>query len=173
YAGKFYALKQLALLICSFQQLKGEQYRLLLVGNGEQEQELKVLARGDERILFEPFRNQSDMPWLYRMGDVFVLPSKRETWGLGVNEAMACSRTAIVSDVCGCAPELMVEGETGYTFRSGDAVDLLQVMERFRDRSEAMEMGRKALAHIQDFSLERLAEVIEGEVESLRLKVEG
>ncbi len=170
YAGKFYALKQVALLIHAFQQLRGEQYRLLLVGNGEQEQELKTLAQGDERILFAPFRNQSEMPCLYRMGDVFVLPSKSETWGLGVNEAMACSRPAIVSDACGCAPELVVEGETGFTFRSGDETDLLRVLRLFTDKDRCSKMGKDAFAHIQEFSLERVAEVIENAVNGESVK---
>ncbi|HLO37437.1 MAG TPA: glycosyltransferase family 4 protein, partial [Lacibacter sp.] len=126
YAGKFYELKQLELLISSFQQLKGNEYRLLLVGNGEQEQDLKALAKEDNRILFQPFRNQSEMPLVYRIGDVFVLPSKSETWGLAVNEAMACSRPVIISDACGCAPELIVQGETGFVFNGNDAVQLLK-----------------------------------------------
>lgn len=161
YAGKFYPTKQLDLLIQSFCALPGEQYRLLLVGNGEQEEELKMLAKGDERILFQAFRNQSEMPWVYRMGDVFVLPSKSETWGLGVNEAMACMRPAIVSNACGCAPELIAEGKTGFVFRSGDEADLLQALAKFPDRTICEEMGQKAFAHIQQFSLERVAEVIE------------
>ncbi len=164
YAGKFYAIKQLAMLIHSFQQLKGNQYKLLLVGNGEQEQELKKMAQSDERILFEPFRNQSEMPCLYRMGDVFVLPSKSETWGLGVNEAMACGRAAVVSDACGCAPELIVEGGTGFTFQSGNSDDLLQVLGTFTDKNICDKMGQNALAHIQHFSLERVAEVFENAV---------
>ncbi|HLP36081.1 glycosyltransferase family 4 protein [Lacibacter sp.] len=171
YAGKFYEVKQLELLIEVFQQLKGDQYRLLLVGNGEQEEQLRASAATDDRILFQPFRNQSEMPLVYRLGDVFVLPSKRETWGLGVNEAMACSRPAIVSDACGCAPELIVERETGFVFRSGDEADLLTQMQQFTDKTVSKKMGEKAFEHIQQFSLERVAEVIEeavGEVEDRR-----
>jgi glycosyltransferase involved in cell wall biosynthesis len=114
--------------------------------------------------LFQAFRNQSEMPTLYRVGDVFVLPSKSETWGLGVNEAMACSRPAIVSDACGCAPELIVEGETGFVFRSGDEVDLLKQMRQFTDKTVSKKMGEKAFEHIRQFRLERVAEVIEEEV---------
>lgn len=164
YAGKFYEVKQLELLIEMFQQLKGDQYRLLLVGNGEQEKQLRASAATDDRILFQPFRNQREMPLVYRLGDVFVLPSKRETWGLGVNEAMACSRPAIVSDACGCAPELIVERETGLVFRSGDEADLLTQMQQFTDKTVSKKMGEKAFEHIQQFSLQRVAEVIEEEV---------
>jgi glycosyltransferase involved in cell wall biosynthesis len=164
YAGKFYAVKMLDLLIRSFQQLKGDHYRLLLVGNGEEENLLRGLAKEDKRIIFQPFRNQSDMPWLYRMGDVFVLPSQSETWGLGVNEAMACARAAIVSDACGCAPELIIEGETGRVFRSKDGKDLLEQLKKFTIKAECEEMGKRAVEHIQQFSLEKVAQAIEESV---------
>ncbi len=162
YAGKFYALKQLDLLIAAFQQLQGIHYRLLLTGNGEQEETLRQMAKKDDRILFQPFRNQSEMPWVYRMGDVFVLPSNSETWGLSVNEAMACGRAAIVSDRCGCAPDLIQDGINGFVFRSGDELSLLHSLEAFATKQTAVEMGKKAQEIIKAFSLEVVAEAIEG-----------
>lgn len=164
YAGKFYELKQLDLLIHAFKKLNGQHYRLLFFGNGEQENELKDLAAGDGRIIFQPFKNQSEMPWVYRMGDVFVLTSKSETWGLGVNEAMACGRPAIVSDQCGCAAELIIEGETGFIFKTGDGDALLRALQEFKSKEQAIQMGQDALKHIEQFSLEKIAEVIEEEV---------
>lgn len=164
YAGKFYALKQLDVLITAFKQLSGEQYRLLLYGNGEQEEQLKELAKADHRILFQPFRNQSDMPWVYRVGDVFVLPSKSETWGLGVNEAMACSRPALVSNQCGCAPDLIVQQQTGLVFQYKSDADLLNCLKQFSSKETAKQMGQQAFAHISQYSLQRVAEAIEAEV---------
>ena len=68
------------------------------------------------------------MPIVYRLGDVFVLPSKGpiETWGLSVNEAMACSRAIIVSDRCGCGVDLVKEGINGYIFKRKSVKDLLE-----------------------------------------------
>lgn len=166
YAGKFYALKQLHLLIRSFRLLEGADSYLLLVGNGEQEQELRQEAAGDARIHFLPFANQSQMPVVYRMGDVLVLPSSSETWGLAVNEAMACGRPALVSDACGCASELIITGETGFTFSSGNGADLLQKLRLCTDKERLRQMGSNALRHIENYSLEHVAEVIEGVVGS-------
>lgn len=164
YAGKFYELKQLDLLIKVFKKLKGNTFRLLFYGNGEQEQQLKDLAKEDERILFQPFKNQSDMPWVYRTGDVFVLPSKSETWGLGVNEAMACNRPALISNQCGCAPDLIIQKQTGFVFNTNDEEDLLHYMQLFSSRELALQMGKKASEHISQYSLKQIAEVIEMEV---------
>lgn len=161
YAGKFYELKHLDLLINAFKLLKGEHYRLLLTGNGKQEQWLRDIAENDKRILFQSFRNQTEMPLLYRIGDVFVLPSKSETWGLGVNEAMACGRAAIVSDQCGCAPDLIVQDKNGYVFKSNDQESLLQCLSKVTTKAKAKQMGEHALSFINQFSLEKVAEAIE------------
>ena len=161
YAGKFYDLKNLSLLLQAFRKLKQAHYRLVLYGNGTEAANLQAIAAGDHRIIFEPFKNQSEMPWVYRVGDVFVLPSKSETWGLGVNEAMACKRAAIVSNRCGCVTELIKEGTTGFSFVSDDEIGLVAAMQQFNSREVAHDLGNAAFAHIQMFSLERVAEVIE------------
>ena len=106
------------------------------------------------------------MPVVYRVGDVFVLPSLHETWGLSVNEAMACGRPAIVSDRCGCAPELIVDNETGYLFKTGNHEHLLDQLKKFNNRTTAEKMGKKALLHIHQFSMENIAKVIEREVQN-------
>jgi glycosyltransferase involved in cell wall biosynthesis len=164
YAGKYYGLKQLNVLIKAFQRTKEDNFRLLLTGNGEDEVYLKSLAASDKRILFQSFKNQSAMPWVYRMGDVFVLPSKSETWGLGVNEAMACGRPSIVSDQCGCAPDLIIEGKTGYVFKTGNESDLIRCLHQFSSRASVKEMQPFIKEHIARFTLGNVAEAIEREV---------
>jgi glycosyltransferase involved in cell wall biosynthesis len=161
YAGKFYGVKQLPLLINAFKNIESPGSYLLLVGNGEEESSLKSLAAEHPRILFQPFRNQSAMPVVYRMGDVFVLPSRSETWGLSVNEAMACERAVIVSDQCGCAPDLILQGETGFVVESGNTGQLQQLLLKFPDRITSQKLGKQAAAYIQQFSLERIAATIE------------
>lgn len=161
YAGKFYEVKNLSLLIGAFQKLNGSQFRLLFYGSGVQEHQLKEMAAGDDRIIFRSFQNQSAMPWVYRVGDVYVLPSKSETWGLGVNEAMACGLPAIVSSACGCAPELIINHQTGFVFQNQSEADLLQQLQQFAAKTKATHMGQQAQRYIQQFSLEQQAFIIE------------
>src|SRR4029077_9645789 len=95
---------------------------LVMVGNGEFESEVHRLARElPERFRVLPFQNQSLMPVVYRMADIFTLPSAfDETWGLAVNEALASGRRVLVSDKVGCAPDLVQSPKEGAVFGSDD-----------------------------------------------------
>jgi len=59
------------------------------------------------RASFTGFLNQTEVSRAYVAADCLVLPSDYdETWGLVVNEAMASGLPCIISDRCGCAPDL-------------------------------------------------------------------
>jgi glycosyltransferase involved in cell wall biosynthesis len=90
------------------------------------EKDLRQLAAREHlRVDFAGFKNQTELPAFYAAADVLVLPSDGgETWGLVVNEAMACGLPAIVSDAVGCAPDLIQEGKTGFTFPLGSESEL-------------------------------------------------
>jgi glycosyltransferase involved in cell wall biosynthesis len=101
-----------------------------MVGNGPLESELKQKASSYPYIQFLPFQNQSQMPLVYRLGDLLCLPSKGpgETWGLAVNETLACGRQVLVSNKVGGAIDLVREGTAGSIFKSEDLEDLINNM---------------------------------------------
>ena len=67
------------------------------------------------------FCNQTQMPAVYAAADCLVLPSDgHETWGLVANEALASGRPVVVSDACGCAPDLLRHNGAGRSFPLGD-----------------------------------------------------
>jgi glycosyltransferase involved in cell wall biosynthesis len=100
---------------------------LLILGDGPLRAEIrKFEARLPIRCL--GFVNQADLPGWYACGDVLVLPSESEPWGLVVNEGMACGLVPVVSDAVGCAPDL-VQG-VGEVFPAGDIDSLAQCLLR-------------------------------------------
>lgn len=163
YAGKFENKKDPFLLLNAFCKIDDRNARLLMVGNGVLENQLKERAKGDDRIKFIDFQNQSLMPVVYRLADVFVLPSKGpgETWGLGVNEAMASGRAVIVSNKSGCAIDLLENGRNGYIFEAGNCTDLSKKMEMIIEQgNEVKNMGDHSLNKIQDWNLDKVAHCI-------------
>lgn len=138
----------------------------LIVGEGELGPLCRNRAEG-EPIRFLGFRNQSELPLVYAAADVIVLPSDgRETWGLVVNEAMACRVPALVSREAGCSPDLIQEGTTGYTFAKGDVGGLASRLgELARQPRRLSELGAAAAEWIERFTVEAaVAGVVEAAV---------
>jgi hypothetical protein len=104
---------------------------VVFAGSGELESELREFARAaNVPAVFHGFVNQSAMPAVYADADVLVLPSDGlETWGLAVNEAMACGLPAVVSDAVGCGPDLVEQGVTGAVFPVGQPSLLASAIE--------------------------------------------
>jgi glycosyltransferase involved in cell wall biosynthesis len=79
---------------------------------------------------FLGFRNQTQLPAVYAAADALLLPSSSETWGLVVNEALACGTPVVVSDAVGCAPDLVHPASTGNTYTAGDVPGLAHALMR-------------------------------------------
>ena len=164
YAGKLEHKKDPGLLINAFKQISRSDIHLIILGNGPLEKELKKKYFNTSNLHFIDFQNQSMMPVAYRLGNVLVLPSKGpiETWGLSVNEAMACSRVIIASNRCGCAVDLIKDGVNGYTFRRTDLKDLVDKMKKIYANKERLPaMGIESLNIIKNWSFEKICSQIE------------
>jgi glycosyltransferase involved in cell wall biosynthesis len=85
-----------------------------------------------------------------------VLPSDGgETWGLVVNEAMACGLPCIVSDKVGCGPDLIARDETGTIYPVGDVDALAKAMSRMAADPVALAaMGARAQEKIGGHSID-------------------
>jgi len=159
FAGKLEAKKAPDVLLDAFLRLEDEQAHLAVVGSGPMEENLKGRAGNHARIHFLGFQNQSRMPVVYRLGDVFVLPSRGpgETWGLAVNEAMACGRPVVVSSNVGCAPDL-VDETNGAVVPPDDAGALREALDNVLSDSERRwRMGERSAERIQKWSIDKAA----------------
>ena len=125
FAGKLEAKKQPLELAEAFASLHSQAH-LIFVGSGALEAELKERFEAHANIHFVGFQNQSKMPIWYRVANVFCLPSRGpgETWGLAVNEALACGGQVIVSDRVGCAEDLVEGKNYGVVFRWNNIEEL-------------------------------------------------
>ena len=159
FAGKFISKKRVSDLLEAA--AKVPEARVVLVGDGPLREQLKARAEKPDlkgRVEFAGFKNQQELPAYLAAADCLVLPSDgTETWGLIVNEAMACGTSAIVSTACGCQPDLIVEGETGYSFKLGDVHGLADCLRRFVAQKDQNWSG-KVRAKISHFSIEKATE---------------
>ncbi len=120
YAGKFEAKKQPLELMRAVVDLKMADLVLVMVGGGVLEKDVREMAAKEPQSFRTlPFQNQSRMPVVYRLGDIFTLPSAYdETWGLAANESMASGRRVLLSDKVGGGPDLIESTSDGQTFHA-------------------------------------------------------
>lgn len=140
---------------------------LLVAGAGEQMEEATGIVESQGLpVSFAGFLNQSELPKVYSVADCLVLPSDYgETWGLVVNEAMACGLPAIVSDRVGCGPDLVLDGVTGAIFPFGNVSELARRMvELAADPASRKAMGERARSHIENYTVAR---AVEGTIEAI------
>jgi glycosyltransferase involved in cell wall biosynthesis len=165
FAGKFIEKKDPALLLEAFVKLRMSAH-LIFVGSGELENKLRESAAEWQNVHFVPFQNQREMPYVYRLADIFVLPSRGpgETWGLAMNEAMASGRPVIAGSRVGGARDLIRVGETGWIFESGNLASLIDVLRGALalGRPGLLSMGQVAQTWIAQWSTVEAANGIEG-----------
>lgn len=149
FAGKLMARKRPDLLLAAWRQAwPTDPPALVFAGDGELRDTLQHDAAG---ALFLGFRNQSELPALYALADLLVVPSEREPWGLVVNEAMACGTAVVASDEVGAAHDLILP-DCGAMFRSGDRGDLAAKLRAALP--VAAELGRAAQRRIAGWDFE-------------------
>jgi len=143
---------------------------LLIVGDGDLRQQVAARSRSlGMNATFTGFLNQSEIARAYVASDCLVLPSDEgETWGLVVNEAMACGVPAIVSDRVGCGVDLVLPGETGERYPCADVAGLAAAIAAMAaEPADSARMGARAQQRVvEQFSLAR---TVTGTLEAIEI----
>jgi glycosyltransferase involved in cell wall biosynthesis len=161
YAGKMTTVKNPFFILDLADACRELPVTFVLVGDGHLKEGLLARAAGNPNVHFMNFQNQTIMPAIYRMGDVFIMPSISETWGMAINEAMASGKPAIASEMVGCAADLVLEGKTGIVFRLGDLDKCVRfIREVSANRDLLLAMGANARALVQFFSFSHIVDSV-------------
>jgi glycosyltransferase involved in cell wall biosynthesis len=136
FSGKLVPRKQPELLLQAIKSLPDrirQRIHIIFLGDGALHNRLKQLAAATPIVYTQiaGFQNQRALSQYYHAADLLALPSASdETWGLVVNEALHHGLPCIVSDMVGCAPDLVEPGITGEVFRAGSAQSLATMLIR-------------------------------------------
>ena len=134
------------------------------MGSGPQGDELKALAAElgvAQAVEFTGGLSKDKLTANYLEATAMVLPSWSEPWGLVVNEALHYGCPVIVSDRCGCVPELVENSDCGLVVACEDVGDLAAKMilgnALWADREA---VARACLERIAPYSAENAARAI-------------
>jgi len=164
-SARFIPKKNLINLVAAFakflQTTKSNQH-LVLLGDGPGREELTAQSAAlgiSDFVLMPGFRQYQELPIYYAHATAFIHASTVEQWGLVVNEAMACGLPVLVSEACGCVPELVHEGVNGYSFLPDDVNSLAELLGKLASNSVGcQEMGKQSKRIVSEWGPERFAQ---------------
>jgi len=167
-SARFIEKKNLPRLLDAFSIFRGrftpaspsdQPWHLVLLGDGPSAGDLRdfaaKLSLGSSLIL-PGFLQYKDLPVFYALASAFVHASTTEQWGLVVNEAMSAGLPVIVSEPCGCAPDLVHSGVNGFTFDPFSPSQLADFMVRIASEDDMRKsMGEASLRIINEWGPQR------------------
>jgi glycosyltransferase involved in cell wall biosynthesis len=145
---------------------------LVIVGDGPLRVPSAELAKQlgiSDRLHFKGSRQYEDMPAFYGLATALVLASISEPWGLVVNEAMSTGLPVIVSQQCGCVPELVRNRINGFIFNPLNVDELISMMTLVAsEECDIEEMGRQSRSIIAEWSLKKYVSSLLAVIEVVR-----
>jgi len=158
--ARFEKVKNIETLIIAASEIlkKYPKVKLVIVGGGSQEKELKALAEKlsiSDNVEFQDFR--PDVENVLKDASVFVLPSIYEPFGMVAAEALATGLPIIVSRVGGLR-EIVKDGINGFSFNPRDWQELSKkILLLLEDQKLREGMKNKAKESAKEFSPENIA----------------
>jgi glycosyltransferase involved in cell wall biosynthesis len=136
FVGRLHPAKGLDILIEAWRMLGSQMehdWKLVLVGNGPLEEELT----GDPGMVLKGFLPPEEVASLVPDMGAFVLPSRKEPWGVVVHEFAAAGLPLVLSDVVGAGTDFLIDGFNGASFKSEDAADLCAALRSVVESDDA------------------------------------
>ena len=136
--------------------------KLLLIGEGPDRVLAEKLTKKlgiKNKVFF--LGNSTEIDKILCYTDVFLLPSKTESFGLAALEAMA-AKTPVISTNTGGLPEVNIHGETGFLSNLGDVKDMaMNAISILKDDVVLEQFKQRAKEHTKKFSLQNILPVYE------------
>jgi len=136
--------------------------KLLLIGEGPDRVLAEKLTKKlgiKNKVFF--LGNSTEIDKILCYSDVFLLPSKTESFGLAALEAMA-AKTPVISTNTGGLLEVNIHGETGFLSNLGDVKDMaMNAISILKDDVVLEQFKQRAKEHTKKFSLQNILPVYE------------
>jgi len=169
YLGRIHRIKGIDILVKAFTNVikKLDAVRLVIVGPDDGYlREVKALIKTlniDDNVLITGPLYGKDKLEAYVDAEVYVLPSRYETFPMTVLEAYACGKPVIASKVGGL-PDLVTNGQTGLLVDPGNIVQLTKNILYLLDHADgAIEMGLQGKQFVKEnFTIKKVTDKLQG-----------
>ena len=154
FVGRLVAGKGILELLAALEQLGPDAPQLVVAGEGPLVDEIASIPT----VTHLGFQPTHTLIQLYALAERAVVPSRAETWGLSVNEALACGCPVVATDAVGAAHDLIEDGVNGYLVPVGDVAALAAALVAHRPDARA---NRRIDRWSYEFGAEQFAEGVE------------
>lgn len=155
YVGRLTPDKGIGDLLDAFASTKPDEKNLHLVIAGEGRLRAQIESRISEdqslrgTVSLVGYVEEQLLPKYYLASDIFVFPTRRDIWGLVLNEAMCAGVPAVASDGAAGALDLIEDGVSGLLFPRGQPRDLAAAIGKLlEDPPLRIQMGNRARERI-------------------------
>ena len=161
--SNFRKVKRIPDIIAIFNKIQKEiPAKLMMVGEGPEKEKAEHLCRElgiQDKVIF--FGNSNEIDTILCQTDLFLLPSKTESFGLVALEAMACG-VPVISSNAGGLPEVNKDGFSGYLSEVGDVDGMAKnAMKILKDDAVLTEFKKNALITAQQFDIKKILPLYE------------
>ena len=158
HTSNFRKVKRIEDVILTFQKIQKEvPSKLVLIGDGPERSHIEKVCRELQICQWVTFLGKQEaIEEILSIGDLFLLPSESESFGLAALEAMACE-VPVVSSNAGGIPEVNIHGKTGFLADVGDVDSMANFSIQLLKDPEMQHAFRKnALLQAHSFDLQEI-----------------
>lgn len=161
--SNFRKVKRIPDIIAIFNKIQKEiPAKLMMVGDGPEKEKAEQLCRElgiQDKVIF--FGNSNEIDTILCQTDLFLLPSKTESFGLVALEAMACG-VPVISSNAGGLPEVNKDGFSGYLSEVGDVDSMANnALKILKDQTDLDQFKKNALITAQQFDIKKILPLYE------------
>ncbi len=158
HTSNFRKVKRIEDVIRTFQLIRKKvSSKLVLIGDGPERSNIEKICRELNVCQWVTFLGKQEaIEEILSIGDLFLLPSESESFGLAALEAMACE-VPVVSSNAGGIPEVNIHGKTGFLADVGDYVSMANYsIELLEDAIMHSDFRKNALKQAHSFDLQQI-----------------
>ncbi len=155
--GRFVHCKGIDVFLESLKQVDKE-CSVYIVGGKPTEEYKELVEKGKlKNVNFVGFKSNAELNKYYVAADALVFPTRKDVWGLVVNEAMANALPVITTDRCGAGVALVKDNFNGKIVPTENPKALADAINYVLENNKDNCMGKNSLTIIQKYTIEEMA----------------
>lgn len=137
-------------------------YYFIIVGGRPNKSLIKLMSHLNiSNLIFIDHASPIDLRYYYKIADIFVLPTRIDTYGLVINEAMAYGLPVITTFQCVAGLHLISNDHNGFLIQQDDIIDFVQkIKSLMNNKGIRNEISLRNLNKIKYHSIENMAKTI-------------